>query len=75
MKETMRDKVCQLIGKYKSEERFRKDKVAKEFISRTTTQFGNAGTSEDAVMAFCYRDFLTDLMWLLEEDEVNGHEA
>lgn len=67
MKYTMRDKVCQLIGKYESKEDFHRKKVAKEFISRTTTCFGKAGASEDAVIAMCYIDFLADLKWLLDE--------
>lgn len=69
MKTTMRDKVFQLIGKYESEESFHRGKVAEEFISRTTTRFGKAEVSENAVIASCYRDFLASLKWLLEEDE------
>lgn len=70
MKITMRDKVCQLIGKYQQQEAFYREKVASEFID---TMFGarnvKHGASENAVKVFCYGDFLIDLMQLLKEDD------
>lgn len=70
MKFTMRDKVCQLIGKYQQQEKFYREKVASEFID---TMFGarnvKRGASENAVKASCYGDFLIDLMQLLKDDD------
>lgn len=60
MRETMRDKVCQLIGKYQAEEAFHREKAG-------SVQPSNwPGT--DAVKAECFRVFLKDLEGLLEEE-------
>ena len=67
MKFTMRDKVCQLIGKYQYLEDYYKAKAAiyTGFIIRPA----------EPVQADMCGQFLADLNKLLEEDEVNGHEA
>ena len=59
MKEAMRDKVCQLIGRYQAEEAFHREKAGPIHSSNWP------GT--DAVKAACCRDFLKDLEKLLEE--------
>ena len=59
MKEAMRDKVCQLIGKYHAEEAFHREKAGPIHSSNWP------GT--DAVKAACGRGFLKDLEKLLEE--------
>ena len=59
MKEAMRDKVCQLIGKYQAEEAVHREKAGPILSSNWP------GT--DAGMAACCRDFLKDLEKLLEE--------
>ena len=65
MKTTMRDKVCQLIGKYQFlEEDFR----SKSFF-KSGPFCGPYGQSEEAVKAKMCGQFLTDLNKLLEEDE------
>ena len=67
MKETMRDKVCQLIGKYQFlEEDFR----LKSFY-KAGPFCGPSGQSEEAIKAKMCGQLLTDLKKLLEEDEVN----
>lgn len=60
MKEAMRDKVCQLIGKYQAEEAFHREKAGAYHSS-------NWPGHRDAVKAACCRDFLKDLEKLLEE--------
>lgn len=64
MKFTMRDKVCQLIGKYQYLEDYYKSKAAiyTGFIIRPA----------EPVQADMCGQFLADLNKLLEEDEVNG---
>lgn len=65
MKTTMRDKVCQLIGKYQFlEEDFR----SKSFF-KTGPFCGPYGQSEEAIKARMCGRFLADLNKLLEEDE------
>lgn len=65
MKTTMRDKVCQLIGKYQFlEEDFR----SKSFF-KSGTFCGPYGQPEEAIKAKMCGQFLTDLNKLLEEDE------
>ena len=65
MKTTMRDKVCQLIGKYQFlEEDFR----SKSFF-KTGPFCGPYGQSEEAIKARMCGQFLADLNKLLEEDE------
>lgn len=64
MKFTMRDKVCQLIGKYQLlEEDFR----SRSFFK--SGQFCGPYCQEEAIKAKMYGQFLTDLNKLLEEDE------
>lgn len=64
MKATMRDKVCQLIGKYQFlEEDFR----SKSFFK--SGPFCGPYGQEEAVKAKMCGQFLTDLNKLLEEDE------
>lgn len=70
MKTTMRDKVCQLIGKYQFlEEDFR----LKSFF-KTGPFCGLYGQSEEAIniKAKMCGQFLADLNKLLEEDEKEG---
>ena len=64
MKTTMRDKVCQLIGKYQYLEDYYKEKSAiyTGFIIRPA----------EPVQADMCGQFLADLNKLLEEDEVKG---
>lgn len=73
MKFTMRDKVCQLIGKYQQKEEACREQDAVEFIC---TAFGTKpakrNASENAVKMQCYQVFLDDLKELLKED--NTHE-
>lgn len=65
MKPTMRDKVCQLIGKYQFlEEDFR----SKSFF-KSGPFCGQYGQSEEAVKAKMCGQLLTDLNKLLEEDD------
>lgn len=65
MKTTMRDKACQLIGKYQFlEEDFR----SKSFF-KSGPFCGPYGQSEEAVKAKMCGQFLADLNKLLEEDE------
>ncbi len=65
MKTTMRDKVCQLIGKYQFlEEDFR----SKSFF-RSGPFCGPYGQPEEAIKAKMCSQFLADLKNLLEEDE------
>lgn len=74
MKTTMRDKVCQLIGKYQYLEDYYKTKAA---IYTQQSVCGNSfiiRPAEPAQADMCGQ-FLADLNKLLEEDEVNGHEA
>ena len=65
MKTTMRDKVCQLIGKYQ----FLED----DFRSKSSFRFGPFcgpyGQPEEAIKAKMCSQFLADLKNLLEEDE------
>lgn len=65
MKETMRDKVCQLIGKYQY--------LEEDFSSKSVFKSGMFcspyGQAEEAVKAKMCGQFLTDLNKLLEEDE------
>lgn len=74
MKETMRDKVCQLIGKYQYLEDFYKTKAAlKADIDMYKSVCGNSfiiRPAEPAQADMCSM-FLADLNKLLEEDEVN----
>lgn len=74
MKTTMRDKVCQLIGKYQYLEEYFLNKAS----LKASTGSGPAGfyskLAESAQADMCGQ-FLADLNKLLEEDEVNGHEA
>lgn len=58
MRETMHDKVCQLIGKYQAEEAFHREKA-------DSIQPSNC-PSTDAVKAECFRVFLKDLEGLLD---------
>lgn len=78
MKTTMRDKVCQLIGKYQYLEEYYKTKaVLKADIDMYKRVCGNSfiiRPAEPAQVDMCSK-FLADLNKLLEEDEVNGHEA
>ena len=65
MKTTMRDKVCQLIGKYQFlEEDFR----SRSFF-KSGSFCGPYGQSEEAIKAKMCGQFLADLKNLLEEDE------
>lgn len=65
MKTTMRDKVCQLIGKYQFlEEDFR----SKSFF-KSGPFCGPYGQPEEAIKAKMCGQFLADLKKLLEEDE------
>ena len=65
MKFTMRDKVCQLIGKYQFlEEDFR----SKSFF-KSGPFCGPYGQPEEAIKAKMCGQFLADLKKLLEEDE------
>ena len=65
MKTTMRDKACQLIGKYQFlEEDFR----SKSFF-KSGPFCGPYGQSEEAIKAKMCGQFLTDLNKLLEEDK------
>lgn len=65
MKPTMRDKVCQLIGKYQFlEEDFRSKPFFKPGSFRDPY-----GQSDEAIKAKMCGQFLTDLNKLLEEDE------
>lgn len=65
MKFTMRDKVCQLIGKYQFlEEDFR----SKSFF-KSGPFCGPYGQQEEAIEAKMCSQFLADLKNLLEEDE------
>lgn len=65
MKTTMRDKVCQLIGKYQFlEEDFR----SKSFF-KSGPFCGPYGQPEEAIKAKMCSQFLADLNKLLEEDE------
>lgn len=65
MKFTMRDKVCQLIGKYQFlEEDFR----SKSFF-KSGPFCGPYGQPEEAIKAKMCGQFLADLNKLLEEDE------
>jgi len=65
MKTTMRDKVCQLIGKYQFlEEDFR----SKSFF-RSGPFCGPYGQPEEAIKAKMCSQFLADLKKLLEDDE------
>lgn len=74
MKTTMRDKVCQLIGKYQSfEEYFHNKAFLKASIGRAPDSF--YGKLVESAQADMCGKFLADLNKLLEEDEVNGHEA
>ena len=58
MKETMRDKVCQLIGKYQAEEAFHRERAGDvKPSSRLNT---------DSVEAECYQAILKDLEALLD---------
>ena len=78
MKTTMRDKVCQLIGKYQYLEDYYKTKAAmKADIDTYKSLCGRSfiiRPAEPAQADMCGQ-FLADLKSLLEEDEVNGHEA
>lgn len=66
MEFTMRDKVCQLIGKYQFlEEDFR----SRSFFIKAEPFCGPYGQSEEAIKAKMCGQFLTDLNKLLEEDE------
>lgn len=66
MEFTMRDKVCQLIGKYQFLE---KDFRSKSFFVKAGPFCGPCGQSEEAIKAKMCGQFLTDLNELLEEDE------
>lgn len=70
MKNTMRDKVCQLIGKYQYLEDYYKTKAA----TLAQKSFFDGGfiirLAEHAQADMCGQ-LLTDLKKLLEEDEVN----
>lgn len=67
MKTTMRDKVCQLIGKYQFlEEDFR----SKSFF-KPGPFCGPYGQSEESIKAKMCGQFLADLKNLLEEDKLN----
>lgn len=72
MKTTMRDKVCQLIGKYQYLEDYYKTKAAmKADIDRYKSLCGNSfiiRPAEPAQADMCGQ-FLADLNKLLEEDE------
>ena len=70
MKETMRDKVCQLIGKYQYLEDYYKMKAA--IGTQKDLCDGNfiIRRAEPAQADMCGQ-FLADLKKLLEEDEVN----
>ena len=74
MKTTMRDKVCQLIGKYQYLEDFYKTKAA--LLAQKSVYDGGfiIRLAEPAQADMCSQ-FLDDLKKLLEEDEVNDHEA
>lgn len=65
MKTTMRDKICQLIGKYQFlEEDFR----SKSFF-KSGPFCGPYGQPEESIKAKMCSQFLADLKNLLEEDE------
>lgn len=67
MKTTMRDKVCQLIGKYQGlEEYFYKKALLKSLIGGPAGFYSKPVESEQADMC---GQFLADLNKLLEEDE------
>lgn len=61
MKEAMRDKVCQLIGKYQAEEAYHREKAGPIHSSNWP------GT--DAVKAECCREFLMDLEELVNQED------
>lgn len=66
MKETLRDKVCQLIGKYQAEEAFYWESA---FASQTLKcPYAKA----DAVKAEYCQQFLKDLKKLLEEEDATA---
>lgn len=68
MKTTMRDKVCQLIGKYQFfEEYFHNKALLKASIGRDPVSF--YGKLEESAQADMCGQFLADLKKLLEEDE------
>ena len=68
MKTTMRDKACQLIGKYQFlEEDFR----SRSFF-KSGPFCGPYGQSEEAIKAKMCGQFLADLNNLLEEDEATA---
>lgn len=68
MKTTMRDKVCQLIGKYQYLEEYFHDKAfLKVSIGRDPVSF--YGKLAESAQADMCGQFLADLNKLLEEDE------
>lgn len=68
MKATMRDKICQLIGKYQFfEEYFHNKALLKASIGRDPVSF--YGNLEESAKADMCGQFLADLNKLLEEDE------
>lgn len=72
MKFTMRDKICKLIGKYNELEQQAMVKVAGGAFR---TMLGKTPTKNASEKASIYHWMQEDLKQLLEEDEVNGHEA
>lgn len=68
MKTTMRDKICQLIGKYQFfEEYFHNNAFFKTSIARDPVRF--CCKPEESSQADMCGQFLADLNKLLEEDE------
>lgn len=71
MKTTMRDKVCQLIGKYQ----FLEEDYKAKSLFKSGMFHGPYGPSEECIKAAMCGQFLTDLNKLLEEDEECNDEA
>lgn len=68
MKTTMRDKVCQLIGKYQSLEEYFLDKALLK-ASMCSGPVGFYSMSAESAQVDMCGQFLVDLNKLLEEDE------
>lgn len=68
MKTTMRDKVCQLIGKY----RFLEEDFRSKSFFKSWPFCGPYGQPEEAIKAKMCCQFLADLKNLLEEDEADA---
>lgn len=71
MKNTMRDKVCQLIGKYQYLEEDFKSKS----LFKSGMYHGPYGPSEESIKSTMCNMFVDDLKKLLEEGKENDDEA